>query len=124
MNRAYTFDPTTNRATGTASMRPHAFGASARMDDGSIVVTGGISDLSLDTNGSVEIYGPTLVGGAAQLVPTTATLRQRRALHAMAALPEGGYLVFGGVTFSTDGRALPSPLAAPEVLFVQRPRGR
>ncbi|GAB4113179.1 MAG: hypothetical protein OHK0013_48760 [Sandaracinaceae bacterium] len=124
MNRAYTFDPTTNRATGTASMRQHAFGASTRLDDGSIVVTGGVSDLSLDVNNSVEIYGPGIVGGAAQLVPTTVTLRQRRALHAMAPLPEGGYFVFGGVTFTTDGRALPTPLAAPEVLFVQRPRGR
>jgi hypothetical protein len=124
MNRAYTFDPTTNRATGTASMRQHAFGASTRVDDGSVVVTGGVSELTLDVNNSIEIYGSGIVGGAAQLVPTTATLRQRRALHAMAPLPEGGYLVFGGVTFSTDGRALPAPVAAPEVLFVQRPRGR
>ncbi len=124
MGRAYTFDPATNRATGTAYMRQHAFGASSRLDDGTIVVTGGASELTLEVNNSIEMYGTTLTGGAAQLVPTTVSLRQRRALHATAALPEGGYLVFGGATFSTDGRALVTPVAAPEVLFAQRPRGR
>jgi hypothetical protein len=124
VNRAFTFEVATNRATGTASMRQHAFGASTRLDDGSIVVTGGVSELTLDVNGSVDYYGSSIVGGAAQLIATTQTLRQRRALHAMAAVPEGGYLVFGGVTFSTDGRASVTPVAAPEVLYIQRPRGR
>ncbi len=124
VNRAFTFEVATNRATGTASMRQHAFGASTRLDDGTIAVTGGISELTLDANASVDFYGTTIVGGAAQLVATSQTLRQRRAMHAMARLPEGGFLVFGGATFSADGRGTITPLAAPEVLFVQRARGR
>jgi len=124
INRAYTFDPTTNLATGTPSMRAHAFGASTRLDDGTIVVSGGVNDLTLEVNASIDMYGTTVIGGAAQIVPTTQTLRQRRALHATAALPEGGFLVFGGATLSTDGRATLTPVAAPEVLFAQRPRGR
>jgi hypothetical protein len=124
VNRAFTFEVATNRATGTATMRQHAFGASTRLDDGTIVVSGGVSELTLDVNGSVDYYGSSIVGGAAQLIATTQTLRQRRALHAMAAVPEGGYLVFGGVTFTTDGRASLTPVAAPEVLYIQRPRGR
>jgi hypothetical protein len=124
VNRAFTFEVATNRATGTATMRQHAFGASTRLDDGTIVVSGGVSELTLDVNGSVDYYGNAIVGGAAQLIATTQTLRQRRALHAMARVPEGGYLVFGGVTFSTDGRATVTPVAAPEVLYIQRPRGR
>lgn len=124
VNRAYTFDPTTNIATGTPVMRPHAFGASTRLDDGTIVVSGGVSELTLEVNAAIDMYGTTVIGGAVQPVATTQTLRQRRALHAMAALPEGGFLVFGGATLSMDGRATITPVAAPEVLFAQRPRGR
>ncbi|MBX7197557.1 MAG: hypothetical protein K1X94_36260 [Sandaracinaceae bacterium] len=124
VNRAFTFEVASNRATGTATMRQHAFGASTRLDDGTIVVSGGVSELTLDVNNTIDMYGTTIVGGAAQLIATAQTLRQRRALHAMAATPEGGFLVFGGVTFSMDGRATITPVAAPEVLFMQRTRGR
>ncbi|MBN8611697.1 MAG: hypothetical protein J0L92_13975 [Deltaproteobacteria bacterium] len=124
VNRAFTFEVATNRATGTATMRQHAFGASTRLDDGTIAVTGGVSELTLDVNTTIDFYGTSIVGGAAQLVATSQTLRQRRALHAMAALPDGGFLVFGGATFSADGRGTITPVAAPEVLFVQRARGR
>lgn len=123
-NRAFTFEVATNRATGTASTRQHALGASTRLDDGTIAVTGGLSDLSLETNTTIDLYGTAIVAGAVQPSTTTQTLRQRRALHAMAALPDGGFLVFGGATFTVDGSATLTPIAAAEVHFAPRARGR
>lgn len=117
-SRSFVFDQTTRRGTGITPLGLHAFGASTRIDDGTIVATGGISSLALETNASIDMFGTSI-----PLAPvvTTLSLRQRRALHAMAALPEGGYLVFGGVTFGPN--ALPMPLAAAEVVFTNRPRG-
>ena len=117
-NRSFVFDQSTRRGTGVTPLGLHAFGASTRIDDGTIVATGGISSLALDANTTIDMFGTTI-----PLAPvvTTVVLRQRRALHAMAAVPEGGYLVFGGVTFGPA--ALPMPLAAPEVIFTNRPRG-
>lgn len=124
-NRAFTFEVATNRATASPSMRPHGLAAAARLDDGSIIVAGGLSDLSLETNGLIDVYGNTISSGSLQLVPTTLSLRQRRALHAMAALPEGGALAFGGVTFGgTAGARTVALVAAPEVVFAPRRRGR
>jgi hypothetical protein len=122
MNRAFTFEVATNSAFGSQTTRPHAFGASARLDDGTVVVAGGLSELTLETSASIDYHRYTR--GAAQLTESPQSLRQRRAFHAMAPLPEGGYLVFGGATFSTDGRATLTPLAAPEIMFVERARGR
>lgn len=117
-SRSFVFDQLTRRGTGITPLGLHAFGASTRIDDGTIVATGGINSLALDANATVDMFGTTV-----PLTPiaTTIALRQRRALHAMAAVPEGGYLVFGGVTFGPS--AMPMPLAAPEVIFANRARG-
>ncbi|MCS6856485.1 MAG: hypothetical protein NZM37_02120 [Sandaracinaceae bacterium] len=119
-NRAYTFDASTNRAVGTAAMKGHAFGASTRLDDGTIVVSGGFSDLTLAAENAVVFYGSNLVGGAVQVIPLNAAMEQGRALHAIAPLFEGGVLVVGGLRFSGG---MPSLISAPEVLFIDRPRG-
>lgn len=118
--QSFTFDQSTRRGTRTITMGQHAFGASARVDDGTIVATGGIGSLALDVNASIDMFGTTIAGSVTPVV-TTQTLRTRRALHAMAAVPEGGVLVFGGVSFGPS--AMPTLLAAPEVIFVNRPRG-
>lgn len=119
--RSFTFDPSTGRATSTSVERGHAFGASTRLDDGTIVIAGGLESLDLSTSSSIEMFGTTVVAGSVPAVATSATLSQRRAFHAMAALPEGGYLVFGGAMLSATGA--PTLVSAPEVLFAQRSRG-
>ena len=118
--QSFTFDQSTRRGTRTLTLGQHAFGASTRVDDGTIIATGGISSLALDVNNSIDMFGTSIAGSVTPVV-TTMTLRTRRALHAMAAIPEGGFFVFGGVSFGPS--AQPMLIAAPEVLFTTRPRG-
>lgn len=123
-NRAYTFEVATNRATASPSMRPHALGASTVLDDGSVVVTGGLSGLTLETNGTIDAYGSVITAGSLPNTPLAIALGQKRALHAMAPIADGGAFVFGGATFNVGTSRTMTLVASPEVFFVPRPRGR
>ena len=119
--RSFTTRLTGGATQGTASGSPHALAASARLDDGSFVVTGGVSNLVMTAQSAVDRFTGTVMAdravrdsGAARMV----TLRAQRALHASAALPGHGVLSTGGVVFTPDtsGATLVTPVA--EVLYL------
>jgi len=116
--RSFTVDVTTGLASPTLLRNPHAFGASARLDDGRIVVTGGITSLSWETNNTIDVLrGTVSADGSAALDPATPVLRIKRAMHVTVPLPDGGALSVGGLSWSADLSS--TVLAAqPEVLYL------
>ena len=118
--RSYTVDAMTGITQPTSVRNPHALGASARLDDGSVVITGGFATLAYDTTNTIDVFtGSVGSGGAAALSDARPLLRTRRALHTTTALPDRGFVTIGGVSFmpTFDGATV---LASTEVHYVGR----
>lgn len=104
--RNFTIDGMTGRPVVTTAGARHAFGAGVAMTDGTALVIGGLSDLSLHATNAVEHWSATVLAtGAAQLTDMRPTLAQARAFHAAAPLDDRGAIVVGGISFNTTGAA-------------------
>ncbi|AKF07284.1 kelch repeat-containing protein [Sandaracinus amylolyticus] len=115
--RSVTIDVETGLATPGMTNNPHAFGASARLDDGRVIVTGGIGALVWSVNNTVDVLTGTVdATGAAVVSPTPLQLAEGRALHTTTALPEGGALTVGGLRF--DASVMNASLPQPEVIYL------
>lgn len=123
-SRSYTLNGATGTASTTSTHTRHAFGAAARLDDGSVLVTGGVGARTLVTANSTEHFQAMVpTGGSAQLSDFQPILAQGRAFHAMAALPDGGAIVVGGINIDTTTATVPTArlLMSPEVVYLPRP---
>lgn len=108
----------TGLATATTVRNAHAFGAGARLSDGTAIVTGGFVGLGMQTNNTTDHFAATVgTAGTATLTEVRPLLRTARAFHTMSALEGRGVLVFGGMSRSADGTAV-TISAAPEVLYL------
>lgn len=115
--RSFTIDVETGLAQPTATNSPHAFGAAARLDDGRVLVTGGIGSLIWSANGAIDVLTGAIGGdGAAVVSPTPLTLTEARAFHTSTGLPDGGALTVGGLRF--DASVMNATLPAPEVIYL------
>lgn len=115
--RSFTIDVDTGLAVATMTNNPHAFGASARLADGRILVSGGISSLQWMATNTVDVFTGAVSGGVANLSPTPLVLAVGRALHTATPLRDGGVLTFGGVSFGVGVSTLTLP--APEVIYLR-----
>lgn len=106
------FDPLTQRFEATAGALLHAAKAlaSARLPDGSVLVTGGQNATDL-TLADASRYDPTTDGFVA-----TGAMATRRMAHALTVLADGRVLASGGWSHSTD------PPGSTGVLEVYDPR--
>ncbi len=104
----------------TAVGAPHALGSSAQLDDGSFVVTGGVSNLVMTAQSAIDRYtGNVMADRAVRQTGSTVTLHAQRAFHASAALVGHGVLSTGGVVFTPDttgAMLVATPVA--EVLYL------
>lgn len=116
INRNYTVNVATGIAvpTETESRAPHAFGSTALLGDGRVVVTGGIGSVQWLRQAAVDLFAPDISGGRA-LPQRRFNLRQGRAFHQSTALPSGGILTTGGMTLAAGEVSLVSET---EILFV------
>ncbi|UJR80124.1 Hypothetical protein I5071_21680 [Sandaracinus amylolyticus] len=115
--RSFTIDVETGLATPTMTNNPHAFGASARLDDGRVLATGGIGALVWSVNNTIDVLtGAVDAMGAAVVSPTPLQLAEGRALHTTTALPDGGALTVGGLRF--DASVMNASLPQPEVIYL------
>ncbi len=119
--RSFTTRLSGGATIGTSSGSPHALGSSARLDDGSFVVTGGVSNLVMTAQSAVDRFTGNVMAdravresGGTRMV----TLRAQRALHASAALPGSGVLSTGGVAFTPDTTSATLVSPAAEALFL------
>jgi hypothetical protein len=120
MIRNFTIDFGSGVATPTSVRNPHAFGAIARLDDGRVLVSGGLSSIAWETNNTIDVFsGRVGALGAALILEIQPTLRLRRAFHTATPLPDGGMLVVGGVQFAS-GLASINLVGVPEVLYLGR----
>jgi len=99
--RNFTVDGMTGRTARTMLGAEHAFAASAVLDDGTVVVTGGIRSLLFEIQDQVDVLTGMVSSGAAQAgMPTT--LANGRFLHETAAVWQRGMLTTGGAVLSAD----------------------
>lgn len=117
--RSFTIDVSTGLAVTTMTNNPHAFGASAVLDDGRVLVSGGISTLQWTATNTVDVFTGRLdATGAAALSPMPILLDSARSLHTSTPLPDGGLLSFGGVSFGSG--LTTATLPPPEVIYLPR----
>ena len=102
-SRNFTVDGATGTAVRTSVQAPHALAAGAVLDDGSVVITGGIQSLLFEAQDAVDVFTGDVEGGAA-VAAMRRTLLAPRMLHDTAPLWGHGYLTTGGVTFSASVR--------------------
>ncbi len=116
-SRSYTIGES-GLALATMVRSAHAFGAGARLSDGSVIVTGGFVGLGLQTTNATDHFAPMVAtAGTAALTDIRPLLRAGRAFHTMSALEDRGVLTVGGVSLGSDGASI-TITAAPEVLYL------
>jgi hypothetical protein len=122
--RGFTVDVATGLAAPTATGFPHAFGASARLDDGTIVLTGGLSSIVWSPTNTIDVFTG-MVGADRSAVrdamlSSSLQLMAPRALHTSTALPHGGVLTVGGITFggSASDATMMQLVGTEEALFL------
>jgi hypothetical protein len=118
--RSFTVDGETGITVPVRLNGPHAFGAIAALDDGKIVVAGGISNIIWTRQASVEIFSGQVSAGSASLTADHPVLLSTRIFPSSAPLPDGGVLTTGGLSLGTDVRT-GTLVAGAEVLYVARP---
>ena len=93
---AFTFDPTTNlfSVIGTAVLETRAFHTATLLNDGTVLIAGGIIDFAGDSTNTAEIFDPT----TGTFTATTGTMTASRAGHSATLLPDGTVLIAGGTT--------------------------
>jgi hypothetical protein len=117
-SRSYTLAES-GLATTTPVRNAHAFGAGARLSDGTVIVSGGFVGLGLVPTNTTDHFAATVsTSGAAMETEVRPLLRTARAFHTMSALDDRGVLTFGGMGLSSDGGSILIS-AAPEVLYLQ-----
>lgn len=117
-NRSFTVAASTGLATPTATRNGHALGASARLDDGRVVVTGGFDGLALAARNTAELFTGDVAAGVASLSEVRPPMGAPRALHSTTALLDRGYVTFGGMTASADGSSV-TLVGALEVVYLR-----
>lgn len=119
-DRSFTTRLTGGSTAGTPSGAPHGLGSSAQLDDGSFVVTGGVSNLVMTAQSAIDRFtGNVMADRAVRQSGATVTLHSQRALHSSAALPGHGVLSTGGISFTPDttgATLVATPVA--EVIFL------
>lgn len=117
--RTFTIEAATGLAQPTSLANGHAFGASARLDDGRVVITGGVSSIGFLTTSTVDVLtGDVGVDGSARLAPAVPNMRAARLLHTASPLENGGVLAVGGITFGALDLSRVTAIASPEVLYL------
>lgn len=105
-SRSFTVASATGLATETPTRNGHAFGATARLDDGRIVVTGGFDGLALTARNTADLFTGDVAAGVASLSEVRPPMGSPRALHTTTPLMDHGYLTFGGIAPSADGASV------------------
>jgi hypothetical protein len=118
--RSFTVNGETGAATATMTTSPHAWGGAARLDEGNVVIAGGLANTTLTRQASVEVFTGGVMDGAAILSGSRLMTVTQRALHTTTRLQHLGVLSVGGVNISADGRTL-SFLSMAEALYLRRP---
>lgn len=117
--RSFTIDVETGLAVATMTNNPHAFGASAVLEDGRVLFSGGVSTLQFMAVNTIDVFTGRLDAmGAAAQSPAPLLLDAGRALHSATALPDGGMLIVGGLSFGTG--VMTASLPPPEVIYLSR----
>jgi hypothetical protein len=100
--RSFTIDASTGAATPTMVRNAHAFGASAVLDDGRVVITGGVLGLNFQAGNTIDVFSGAVAAGAASLADVRPLLGRARAFHTTVALPDQGFMTFGGIAPAAD----------------------
>lgn len=98
LRAGFLLDATTGAATPYSSKHPHLLGAATELEDGSIVLSGGQSNLVGDSSLFLEHIALADDSSGPRIVSTLAMLSPR-SLHTTTSLPEGGALSVGGIHF-------------------------
>jgi hypothetical protein len=118
-SRSFTVDATTGLATSVTTAHPHAFGATATLDDGRVFLSGGIASLAWDATTTTDVFTGALdEAGAALRSDVTVDLSRRRFWHSSSPLADSGALIFGGLELSADLMSISFP--PPEVIYFSR----
>jgi hypothetical protein len=118
--RSFTVNAQTGEALVTMTTGPHAFGGATRLDEGNVAVAGGLANLTLTRQASVEVFTGETMDGVATLSGSGASMRIQRAFHTTTKLPHLGMLSVGGFNVASDGRML-GVLPSAEALYLRRP---
>lgn len=100
--RSFTVNASTGVATTTILRNAHAFGASAVLSDGRVVITGGMSGLNFQAGNTIDVFTGMVASGSAALSDLRPLLSRARAMHTTVALPDAGMVTFGGIAPSAD----------------------
>ena len=117
--RGHTIAAATGLTLGTSTTQPHAFGASTALDDGAVVISGGLASIIWNATPVMEIFtGAIDSTGIALRAPATVNMTVARSMHATAPLRGKGMLIVGGVTVSTDASRL-TLVGSPEAVYLR-----
>jgi hypothetical protein len=93
---AFTFDPTANAFSlvGNEVVTTRAFHTATLLNDGTVLIAGGITDFTGDATSSAEIFNP----ATGAFTATTGTMTTPRAGHTATLLANGTVLITGGAS--------------------------
>ena len=120
--RSHSVDGATGDVLGAATNSPHALAGAATLDDGSVVISGGIANLLWTAQPSIELFTGRISSGNAELSPSRFVMRSPRAMHTTSALKQLGMLSVGGISVASASTGSPSLsiLDGAEVLYLPR----
>ena len=72
------------------------------LDDGRVVITGGVLGLNFQAGNTIDVFSGAVAAGAASLADVRPMLGRARAFHTTVALPEQGFMTFGGIAPAAD----------------------
>ncbi len=101
--RSFTVEAGTGVAVPTKLLGKHAFGSSVVLSDGSVAITGGISDLAWTHQSLIDVFTGRVLSGQAEPDSARYDLVGTRIFHASAPLPGLGILTTGGISVLPDG---------------------
>ena len=101
LKRCMLVDATTGSTQSCATLQAHLAGAASELFDGSVLLSGGLSDLAGNMSLSLERLGLMPPNLSKLTALTTLPLSAPRAFHTSTGLPEGGALSVGGLRFDS-----------------------
>jgi Kelch motif len=105
--RAPLYDPATNQLTKTGAMVKNRSGHTATLlNDGRILVAGGVTDVPYDYSATAEVYDP-----ATGAFSAVGSMARPRAYHTADLLPNGTVLIAGGIETASSTGATFRPIA-------------
>ncbi|MCS6799917.1 MAG: hypothetical protein NZ898_15620 [Myxococcota bacterium] len=118
--RSFTVDGESGATVPTRVHAPHGFAEVAVLDDGKVVVSGGIANTVWSRQAAIDVYSGQVSAGAAVLTDQRLSAITPRLWHTATPLPDAGVLMVGGLALSADVRTA-TVLGGGEVLYLARP---